>query len=88
MPDGIMGTDLVARLTATRPDLPVIFTSGYSQESDEVHASLVDGVNFLQKPYRPGALIRLIHERLGRSGWAGSPSRLASRPYPPSRTNG
>ena len=67
MPDGIMGTDLIARLTATRPDLPVIFTSGYSQESDEVHASLVDGVNFLQKPYRPGALIRLIRERLATS---------------------
>jgi CheY-like chemotaxis protein len=63
MPNGIMGTDLVERLTATRADLPVIFTSGYSQESDRLQ-SLLDGVNFLQKPYRPAALIRLIRERL------------------------
>ena len=64
MPDGIMGTDLVQRLMADRPDLPVIFTSGYSQESDRVHVELVDGVNFLQKPYRPATLIRLLRERL------------------------
>ncbi len=64
MPDGIMGTDLVERLMQARPDLPVIFTSGYSQESDAIDLSLVDGVNFLQKPYRPAALIRLVRERL------------------------
>jgi two-component system cell cycle sensor histidine kinase/response regulator CckA len=66
MPDGIMGTDLVARLLESRPDLPVIFSSGYSQESDESRLSLVDGVNFLQKPYRPASLIRLIRDRLER----------------------
>jgi PAS domain S-box-containing protein len=64
MPDGIMGTDLVSRLTEGRPDLPVIFSSGYSQESDEARLSLEAGVNFLQKPYRPATLIRLIRERL------------------------
>jgi CheY-like chemotaxis protein len=64
MPDGIMGTDLVAKLVASRPNLPVIYSSGYSQESEESRLSLVDGVNFLQKPYRPASLIRLIRERL------------------------
>ncbi len=64
MPDGIMGTDLVLRLLSDRPTLPVIFTSGYSQESDRVSVELVDGVNFLQKPYRPAALVRLLRERL------------------------
>jgi CheY-like chemotaxis protein len=64
MPDGIMGTDLVRRLMADRPGLPVIFTSGYSQESDRVSVDLVDGVNFLQKPYRPATLIRLMRDRL------------------------
>ncbi len=64
MPDGMMGTDLVAHLLADRADLPVIYTSGYSQESDRVHADLVDGVNFLQKPYRPLTLVRLLRARL------------------------
>jgi two-component system cell cycle sensor histidine kinase/response regulator CckA len=64
MPDGIMGTDLIDRLKAARPDLRVIFTSGYSQDSDQQHQSFVEGVNFLQKPYRPATLIRLIRERL------------------------
>ena len=42
----------------------MIFSSGYSQESEESRLSLVDGVNFLQKPYRPASLVRLIRERL------------------------
>jgi PAS domain S-box-containing protein len=64
MPDGIMGTDLITQLVANRPSLPVIFTSGYSQESDGHLDSLVEGENFLQKPYRPAALVRLIRDRL------------------------
>jgi two-component system, cell cycle sensor histidine kinase and response regulator CckA len=68
MPDGIMGTDLVQRLMTDRPDLPVIFTSGYSHESDRVQMDLVDGVNFLQKPYRPSTLVRLLRERLDARG--------------------
>ena len=66
MPDGIMGTDLIEQLVVARPALPVIFTSGYSQESDGHRLSLVEGDNFLQKPYRPAALIRLIRDRLER----------------------
>ncbi len=66
MPDGMMGTDLVARLLADRPGLPVVYTSGYSQESDRVHADIVEGVNFLQKPYRPATLVRLLRERFER----------------------
>ena len=68
----IMGTDLVSRLTADRPDLPVIFSSGYSQESDDARLALEDGANFLQKPYRPATLVRLIRERLTASGGAAS----------------
>jgi len=64
MPDGMTGPDLVDRLTATRPDLRVIYTSGYSTESDRVEAQLREGVNFLQKPYRPGTLVRLLRQRL------------------------
>ncbi len=67
MPDGIMGTDLIEQLVVARPALPVIFTSGYSQESDGHRISLVEGENFLQKPYRPAALIRLIRTRLERA---------------------
>ena len=66
MPDGMMGTDLAARLLADRPGLPVVYTSGYSQESDRVHADIVEGVNFLQKPYRPATLVRLLRERFER----------------------
>jgi DNA-binding NtrC family response regulator len=45
------------------PDLPVVFTSGYSADSAEVP----DGhkaIRYLQKPYSPTALGRLVRETL------------------------
>jgi two-component system, cell cycle sensor histidine kinase and response regulator CckA len=64
MPDGMSGPELVARLREERPSLKAVFTSGYSTESDRVSMEMRTGVNFVQKPFRPAALIHIIRERL------------------------
>jgi two-component system, cell cycle sensor histidine kinase and response regulator CckA len=64
MPEGMTGTELVALLRSRRPTLKAVFTSGYSSESDRVAVDLHEGVNFLQKPFRPTALVQLIRARL------------------------
>jgi len=46
--------------------LPVIFTSGYSKENNEV-AGLASEEHYLQKPYSPTALARLVREVLDRA---------------------
>jgi PAS domain S-box-containing protein len=57
------GAAVAARLTERFPNLPVIFTSGYSQET----ANLPDGTRktiYLQKPYSPTALSKLVRNIL------------------------
>jgi PAS domain S-box-containing protein len=58
------GPDLVQRLLAHRPDLKVLFLSGYTDTTVFRHGLLDEGKAFLQKPFTPGALTRKVHEVL------------------------
>ena len=52
------GPATATRLRDSFPDLPLLFTSGYSESKDS--ASLLPNSHYLQKPYSPTALGRLI----------------------------
>jgi signal transduction histidine kinase len=58
------GEELYRRLTALKPGLRVILSSGYHES--EVMGSLVNAgkVEFLQKPYRPAALIQMVRKAM------------------------
>jgi PAS domain S-box-containing protein len=56
------GRELAERLTAHRPDLRVLFISGYT--SDEVVRRGIGGAGFLQKPFTSADLLRAVRERL------------------------
>jgi PAS domain S-box-containing protein len=64
MPGGIMGSELAERLSSKCPRLKVIFTSGYSPGMAGRDISLLEGRNFLSKPYSIGKLARLVRECL------------------------
>jgi two-component system cell cycle sensor histidine kinase/response regulator CckA len=67
------GPALAAELKALRPDLPVIYLSGYTDDAI-VHHGLVDrGQAFLQKPIAPAVLTRKIREVLGKASPAPAP---------------
>ncbi len=53
---GMEGPELARRLAAIRPGLRVLLLSGYSQDP----ALLDAGVDFLQKPFRPSALVAKV----------------------------
>src|SRR5690606_38757559 len=56
------GEALAEKLRQGRPELPVLFTSGYT-ESAIVHQGVLEqGVNFLAKPVTPGRLLAAIGE--------------------------
>jgi PAS domain S-box-containing protein len=57
------GTATAARLLERFPGLRVIFTSGYSRDRDERTANLSQAA-YLQKPYSPTKLGRLVREIL------------------------
>jgi CheY-like chemotaxis protein len=50
LPGTVQGHDLASSLLATRPDLPMLFMSGYTRNATIHSGSLDEGVNFLEKP--------------------------------------
>ena len=64
MPGGVSGSDLATRLQADEPNLRVLFTSGYSADIAGRDPPLVDGQNFVQKPYRLAKLLEIVRRRL------------------------
>jgi signal transduction histidine kinase/ActR/RegA family two-component response regulator len=64
MPDGMSGRDVAAKLQEDNPRLPVIFSSGYSQENLEHKEQTGPGQTFLAKPYHPDELAQAVRTAL------------------------
>ena len=60
MPGGMTGHELAARLTDERPDLKVIYSSGYSASLFSEGQDLIPGRNFLPKPYDASSVVTMI----------------------------
>jgi FixJ family two-component response regulator len=66
MPDGLGGFELSVQLKKERPDLPVIFASGYSPEIAGHPETFRDGENFLSKPFDLKRLLATLSAALRR----------------------
>ena len=75
----LSGTELARRLTLRRPELPVLFFSGSSQEQLDGPDSCVADSRFLQKPFSAEALFAALRALLGASRGLSEP-----RPSDPS----
>ena len=53
---GVTGPEMARLLKATRPDMAVLFMSGYSQDSDTGRIGTMEGFAFLAKPFSPEEL--------------------------------
>lgn len=62
---GMRGPELIARLTQTRPNLKVLYISGYTDSSGINTERLSEGARFLRKPFRIKELARVVREILG-----------------------
>ena len=61
---GISGRELAEKLRALRPELKLIFMSGYTDDVLVRSGALRPGMSFLQKPLRPDTLTAKVRETL------------------------
>lgn len=61
MPDGVTGRDLAHQLRRSKPELDVIYTSGYELDADASRDTQEGGMRFLQKPYDARKLLETVH---------------------------
>jgi len=64
MPGLISGIDLGQKLAAEKPELKVIFSSGYSADVIGEDLTLDASTHFLAKPYQPQGLLKMVRECL------------------------
>jgi len=64
MPEGVSGRELAERLQKQEHGLKVLYTSGYSPGMAGKDLALLEGFNFLPKPYPPTRLAEVVRECL------------------------
>ncbi|RJO64884.1 MAG: PAS domain S-box protein [Myxococcales bacterium] len=62
---GMNGRDLAERLTHMKPEMKVLYASGYTADVIAQHGVLEAGLNFIGKPYTPQGLAKKIRNTLG-----------------------
>jgi two-component system, cell cycle sensor histidine kinase and response regulator CckA len=64
MPEGVSGLQLAEEMLRTRPNLKIVFTSGYSEDTVSSEFLTRTGARFLPKPYSYSAITQIIRESL------------------------
>jgi len=64
MPGGVSGRELAARMLGPRPDLKVIYMSGYTGDLVGPGVELREGFNFLQKPFGRASFLECVRSSL------------------------
>ena len=65
MPGGMTGRQLADEVVKLRPDIKVLYTSGYTDSAIAHHGRLDPGVLLLTKPYRKAQLAHAVRQALG-----------------------
>jgi signal transduction histidine kinase/CheY-like chemotaxis protein len=67
MPEGVSGKELADHFRTERPELPVIFISGYSTETISQRGILPPSTNLVTKPFSPEDLLHAMCDAMGKS---------------------
>jgi len=86
MPGGMNGRQLVDAVMARRPNLRVLYTSGYTDNAIAEHGGSMADTPFLSKPYRRSELAQMVRRALDGPAGAGAAAEAeAVSPASPAR---
>jgi PAS domain S-box-containing protein len=85
---GMLGVEVVTRVRTTRPQLPVLFISGYAQQVLDFHGIAARDHDILQKPFAEAALLTRVRQALNRASIPSqrTPTETATDPATPTGT--
>ncbi len=63
---GISGVELGQKIQAMRPEVRVLYMSGYDDKMLQQQGELGHKLNFIQKPFTPDMFLRWVQEALNR----------------------
>ena len=69
------GDELAVQIRAKRPDIRVLFMSGYTKDS---RVDVTELCSFLEKPFRPGQLLDAVHDLVHAPSMTSSCSNIRS----------
>ena len=61
---GITGVPLIEQIKSLRPDIRILFMSGYTDDALGRQGVLASGVSYIQKPFMPADLLRKVYDIL------------------------
>jgi two-component system cell cycle sensor histidine kinase/response regulator CckA len=61
---GMGGRELTDRLTSFHPEMKLLYMSGYTENAVVHHGILIEGMNYIQKPFTVEGLVRKVREAL------------------------
>jgi two-component system cell cycle sensor histidine kinase/response regulator CckA len=61
---GMSGHELAKRLKSLYPKMKILYMSGYTDDTIVLHGVLLEGVNYIQKPFTVDALTKKVREVL------------------------
>jgi two-component system, cell cycle sensor histidine kinase and response regulator CckA len=64
LPGGMRGNELAQILASSRPEIPVVYMSGYSRNAIVHSGCLDEGINYLEKPFTLDGLATKVREVL------------------------
>ena len=63
MPE-MLGNEVARRVRAVRPDLPVLYMSGYAQPILDTHGAFADQIDLLEKPFSKATLLTRVRRAI------------------------
>jgi two-component system cell cycle sensor histidine kinase/response regulator CckA len=74
------GPDLMSKISELQPGIRTLYMSGYPDEAIAHHGIVEEGITFLQKPFSPRALAKLVRQLLDGDGDSLGKTAGASEP--------